>query len=108
MIDRKSLPINAEIVLTQAATSLTAAADALVRVGHAQERSHKPPTPKRGLTRDEAAHYIGVSPTTFDRLVNQKVMPKPIKAFARAIWDLKALDDAFEAYALADEENPWN
>lgn len=108
MIDPKSPSINAEIVLTQAATSLTAAADALVRVGHAQERSHQLPSPKRGLTRNEAAHYIGVSPTTFDRLVQQKIMPKPIRAFARAIWDLKALDDAFEVYALADEENPWN
>ncbi|WP_235962770.1 helix-turn-helix transcriptional regulator [Jannaschia marina] len=108
MIDLKPPLINAEVVLTQAATSLTAAADALVRVGHARERSHKPPSPKRGLTRNEAAHYIGVSPTTFDRLVQQKVMPKPIKAFSRAIWDLKALDDAFEGYALVDEENPWN
>ena len=108
MIDPKQPPINAEVVLTQAATSLSAAADALVRVGQAQERSHKQPTPKRGLTRNEAAHYIGVSPTTFDRLIQQKVMPKPIKAFSRAIWDMKALDEAFEVFSSADSQNPWN
>ncbi|MEL6596028.1 MAG: hypothetical protein AAFQ47_08830 [Pseudomonadota bacterium] len=94
--------------LTKAASSLAAAAEALNRVGRVKERSHKPPTPKRGLTRDEAAHYVGVSATTFDRLVQQKVMPKPIKAFSRAIWDLNALDMAFESFAASDDDNPWN
>lgn len=108
MIDRDEASINAEAVLTQAATSLSAAAEALTQVGQARARSHKPATPKRGLTRNEAAHYIGVSGSTFDKLVEQKVMPKPIKAFARAIWDLQALDDAFEVFAASNDENPWN
>lgn len=109
MMDEKHTVISAETVLTQAATSLSAAAEALEKVGKAKERSHKPPSPKRGLTRHEAANFVGVSPTTFDRLVERKIMPKPIKAFSRAIWDLKALDDAFENYSTAlDDENPWN
>ncbi|WP_240705138.1 helix-turn-helix transcriptional regulator [Pacificoceanicola onchidii] len=108
MIDSGQKPINAEMVLTNAASSLSAAAEALVRVGNVQERSHKPSTPKRGLTRNEAAYYIGVSVKTFDRLVQQRVMPKPIKKFSRAIWDLNALDNAFERFAATDDENPWN
>ncbi|MEM5518951.1 hypothetical protein WNY37_18475 [Henriciella sp. AS95] len=100
--------INSETVLTKAATSLAAAAAALEKLGHTRERAHKPPTPKRGLTRIEAASYIGISPTTLDRLVAQGKIPKPLKAFSRRIWDLNALDAAFETLATAPDDNPWN
>jgi predicted DNA-binding transcriptional regulator AlpA len=63
--------------------------------------------PRRGLSRREAAHYIGVSPTTFDKLVKNGTMPKPVRMNARTIWDLRALDEAFDE--LTDEKfrNPW-
>lgn len=51
--------------------------------------------PPRGLNREEAARYIGVSPTKFDQLVNQRRMPKPKRVDARVIWDRIALDLAF-------------
>lgn len=49
--------------------------------------------PKRGLCREEAAEYIGVSPGTFDMQVRDGVMPKPIDlAGKRLVWDRAAID----------------
>lgn len=55
-----------------------------------------PPT-RRGLSRVEAAGYIGVSPTTFDKMVLAGEMPGPKRVGSRKIWDVRALDLAFEA-----------
>lgn len=49
----------------------------------------------RGLSRVEAAQYIGVSPGTFDRLVEDGTMPKPKCIRARRVWDRLAIDMAF-------------
>ena len=43
--------------------------------------------PRRGLSRDEAAVYIGVSRRKFE--------PKMIDA--RRVWDIRSLDLAFDA-----------
>lgn len=51
--------------------------------------------PPRGLSRDEAARYIGVSPTKFDDLVVRRKMPKPKRVDGRVIWDRVSLDIAF-------------
>ncbi len=59
--------------------------------------------PKRGLSRPEAAEYIGVSPTTFDQMVADGRMPKPKRIGHRVIWDLQQLDLAFTA--LPDEND---
>jgi predicted DNA-binding transcriptional regulator AlpA len=53
--------------------------------------------PPRGLCRDEAARYIGVSSTKFDDLVTRGDMPKPKRIDGRVIWDRFALDMAFNA-----------
>lgn len=52
---------------------------------------------KRGLSRAEAAGYIGVGATTFDRMVADGTMPPPLRIYGRVVWDLRALDEAFEA-----------
>jgi predicted DNA-binding transcriptional regulator AlpA len=49
----------------------------------------------RGLSRDEAARYIGVGTTKFDEMVADKRMPKPKKIDGRVVWDRIALDAAF-------------
>jgi predicted DNA-binding transcriptional regulator AlpA len=49
----------------------------------------------RGLSRVEAARYIGVSPGTFDKLVGEGTMPKPKQIRARRVWDREAIDLAF-------------
>jgi predicted DNA-binding transcriptional regulator AlpA len=51
----------------------------------------------RGLSRVEAARYVGVSPGTFDRLVEEALMPKPKRIRARLVFDRLELDAAFEA-----------
>ena len=68
--------------------------------------------PPRGLSRDEAARYIGVSVTLFDQMVRDRRMPVPKKINARLVWDRIRLDAAFDAIAdengEADDVNPWD
>lgn len=59
--------------------------------------------PPRGLSRDEAARYVGVGATLFDEMVVDGRMPKPKSVNSRAIWDRVALDIAFTA--LPDKNN---
>lgn len=51
----------------------------------------------RGLSRIEAAQYIGVSSGTFDKLVEECAMPKPKHIRARRVWDRVEVDAAFTA-----------
>lgn len=70
-----------------------------------------PPTlAPRGLSRTEAAAYIGVSPTLFDHLVRDRRMPPPKRINARTVWDRKKLDRAFELIPDGDQSdhNPWD
>ena len=55
------------------------------------------PVPRRGLSRDEAAMYIGVSAAKFDELVADGRMPAPVRIDGRKVWDLRSLDLAFDA-----------
>jgi predicted DNA-binding transcriptional regulator AlpA len=61
--------------------------------------------PPRGLSREEAARYIGVDTSTFDRLVQESRMPRPIRVGKRAIWDRLKLEACF---AELDEDNGEN
>lgn len=54
-----------------------------------------PPDRRIGLSRIEAAEYIGVSPTLFDQMVDDGRMPRPKMAGARRIWSRPALELAF-------------
>lgn len=60
--------------------------------------------PPRGLCREDAALYIGVGTTTFDKLVGEGRMPKPIRLGKRTIWDRLKLEAAF-ADLDEDREN---
>lgn len=69
-----------------------------------------PPT-RRGLSRVEAAGYIGISPSTFDKMVLSGEMPGSKRVGSRKIWDVRALDLAFEALPGEDsapETNDWD
>jgi excisionase family DNA binding protein len=59
--------------------------------------------PRRGLSRDEACQYVGVSATIFDRMVRDGRMPRPKKLDGRQVFDLYALDRAFDALPDAGE-----
>jgi predicted DNA-binding transcriptional regulator AlpA len=59
--------------------------------------------PPRGLSREQAAAYIGISPSLFDMLIQDGRMPRPTRINSRVVWDRQKLDTAFEA--LADTED---
>ena len=63
--------------------------------------------PRRGLNRQEAALYIGVSPSLFDDLVKSGEMPKPVPIKSRKVWDVHQLDEYFEEFSTPDN-NPWD
>jgi predicted DNA-binding transcriptional regulator AlpA len=51
--------------------------------------------PPRGLSRAEAARYVGVGTSTFDVMIAERQMPKPRQIRGRTIWDRVELDIAF-------------
>lgn len=51
--------------------------------------------PPRGLSRVEAARYIGVGTTKLDEMVGDRRMPKPRRIDGRLVWDRVELDIAF-------------
>lgn len=51
--------------------------------------------PPRGLSREEAARYVGVGTTKFDEMVADGRMPRPKRVDGRTVWDRIALDAAF-------------
>lgn len=65
---------------------------------------------RRGLSRLEAAEYIGVGATKFDVLVRDGRMPKPKQIDGRRVWDRLALDRSFEELdgASKADSNPWD
>ena len=66
------------------------------------------PVPRRGLSREEAAMYVGISPSKFDELVEDGRMPRPVKIDCRKIWDIRNLDLAFDALPSEDSApNSW-
>lgn len=64
----------------------------------------------RGLSRVQAATYIGVSPSLFDEMVKDGRMPKPMRINARTVWDRVKLDEAFAALSDSerDGDDPWD
>jgi len=65
------------------------------------------PSPRRGLSRIEAAIYIGIGVTMFDAMVADGRMPPPKRVGARKLWDVLQLDVAFDALP-ADTDAPGN
>ena len=50
----------------------------------------------RGLSRVQAAEYIGVGATKFDEMVGDGRMPRPKRIDGRTVWDRIKLDEAFD------------
>jgi hypothetical protein len=68
----------------------------------------EPLYPPRGMSRVQAAAYVGVSPSLFDAMVQDGRMPGPKLINSRTVWDRFALDPAFEALPDRDSRNPWD
>jgi predicted DNA-binding transcriptional regulator AlpA len=65
----------------------------------------------RGLSRLEAAAYIGIGVTFFDEKVAQGILPKPAELGKRRIWDRRELDAAFDTLKQGMRffgGNPWD
>ncbi|WP_199902420.1 AlpA family transcriptional regulator [Azospirillum sp. B4] len=70
-----------------------------------------PSLPPRGLSREQAAEYIGIGTTLFDRMVEDGRMPRPRRLDGRTAWDVRDLDRAFEALPYDSgkaADNPWD
>jgi hypothetical protein len=68
--------------------------------------------PRRGLSRLDAAAYVGISPCKFDQLVADGRMPGARRIDGRKVWDVRELDLCFDdlpraAYG-ADVANSWD
>lgn len=62
--------------------------------------------PPRGLSREEAARYVGVGATKFDEMVRDRRMPRPKRIDGRVVWDRLALDAAFSDLPSEGAINP--
>ncbi|MET4019751.1 putative DNA-binding transcriptional regulator AlpA [Bradyrhizobium sp. F1.4.3] len=62
--------------------------------------------PSRGMSRDEAARYVGVGPTKFDEMVSDGRMPRPKKIDGRVIWDRLRIEAAFSDLPEDVRANP--
>ena len=56
-----------------------------------------PNLPPLGLSREESAEYIGVSPTKFDEMVADGRMPPAKRIDGRRVWSRIQLDKSFAA-----------
>lgn len=74
----------------------------------ARREALPPNLPPRGLSREEAAAYVGLSPGSFDKLVQEGGMPPPKRVGARKIWDIRAVDRAFAKLPRHSQINPWD
>ena len=65
--------------------------------------------PRRGLSKPEAAKYIGVGVTKFKELVASNRMPKPRLADTKLVWDVRELDEFFDRLPVKGENqrNVW-
>lgn len=72
--------------------------------------------PPVGISREQAAAYIGISASLFDRLVHDGRMPDARVIAGRLVWDVQEVADAFRRLPHRSEavdpkpegSNPWN
>jgi predicted DNA-binding transcriptional regulator AlpA len=60
--------------------------------------------PPRGLSRVQAAGYIGISPSLFDVAVADGRMPRPVCINSRRVWDRAKIDEAFDELSAAADQ----
>ncbi len=67
-----------------------------------------PNLPPRGLCREAAAQYVGVGGSKFDEMVADGRMPKPKRIDGRTVWDIKKLDQFFDALDDGPAPREWD
>jgi excisionase family DNA binding protein len=66
------------------------------------------PVNPRGMSRKQAAAYVGVSPNTFDRMVKDGTMPSPGRYRRRHLWDRVEIDASFDRLTGRPKSNDWD
>jgi predicted DNA-binding transcriptional regulator AlpA len=82
----------------------------------AARHSALPLPPRRGLSREEAAAYVSVSPNFFDSMIRDGLMPGPKRVKTRVFWDRHQLDAAFDSlpgdtpptHDEGSDDNDWD
>lgn len=67
--------------------------------------------PPRGLRRESAASYVGISPSKFDEMVGDGRMPKARRIDHAKVWDRLELDLYFDALPKdnkPEKPNSWD
>jgi predicted DNA-binding transcriptional regulator AlpA len=73
----------------------------------ARQNALPPTLPPRLVSREVAAAYVSVSPTTFDDMVRNGRMPRPKVLGGRRVgWDVRMLDAAVDSLPIAGDELP--
>ncbi len=69
-----------------------------------------PAPERRGLSRYQAAEYVGIGTSKFDLMVRDGRMLLPKRIDDRCVWDRRHIDRAFELLegATVMEDNPWD
>jgi excisionase family DNA binding protein len=69
------------------------------------------PEDRLGMSRDEAAEYVGISPSMFDVMVEDGRMPAAKMINARRVWSRKKIEQAFDALPEQGQDkqpaSPW-
>lgn len=60
----------------------------------------------RGLSRAEAARYIGVGIRLFDQMIEKHLMPPAKAAGGKFVWDVRELDAAFDELPHIGDSSP--
>lgn len=58
--------------------------------------------PRRGLSREEAAMYLGIGAGLFDKMRSRGQIEPPRLIQGRKLWDIRDLDMAFDALPRED------
>jgi len=72
----------------------------------ARQNALPPNLAPRLISREAAAAYVNVSPTTFDEMVKDGTMPKPKRLSGRRkAWDVRTLDVAVDSLPVENNDN---
>jgi predicted DNA-binding transcriptional regulator AlpA len=72
----------------------------------AHQKALPPALAPRLISREAAAAYVNVSPTTFDAMVKAGTMPKPRRLSGRRkAWDVRTLDAAVDDLPVENSDN---
>nr|WP_084302103.1 hypothetical protein [Bradyrhizobium sp. WSM2254] len=66
--------------------------------------------PRRGLSREQAADYVGVSPSKFDQMRKDGRIGAPKLIDGRKVWDIHQLDRDFDALPAegGEDREDWS